>query len=213
MIVPANPGVTSALGCLLVDIRHDLSTMYSCLASEADEEEFERGYHGLEHEAMCRLEQEGVQRSQALLQRNASMRYSGQWRSLVVDVGSGPGALAEAVERFHEDHEREFAFRRDETPVEIYQLGLKATGITPKPAFAMHDFQTRQVAPKEERPVWFKEVGWSDTPVYERTDLGAGTTLDGPAIIDQLDSTTVVPPRARAEIDSWLNIRIHFKEA
>jgi len=214
VVVPPNPGVTSALGCLLVDIRHDLSAMFACVASEADEDEFEQTFRDLETEAMGRLAQEGVQPTHALLQRNASMRYAGQWRSLVVNVGTGPGALADAVERFHENHEREFAFRRDDTPVEIYQLGLQATGVTPKPAFAVHDAKERPAPePDHVRQVWFSEVGRVDTPVYDRNSLPAGTWIDGPAIVDQLDSTTVVPPGTRAEIDSWLNIRIHFEEA
>jgi N-methylhydantoinase A len=97
--------------------------------------------------------------------------------------------------------------------VEIYQLQLSAIGKTPKPSFAP---ATKRVSgpgePDSVRPVYFGEDGWVDTPVYDRTKLGAGTTFQGPAIIDQLDSTTVVPPRTTAEIDEWLNIRIHLTE-
>lgn len=214
VIVPANPGVSSALGCLLVDIRHDLSAMFSCLATEVDEEEFERTFGDLESEATTRLEHEGVAKGQAVLRRNASMRYRGQWRSLVVDVGTGPGALAAAVERFHQEHEREFAFRRDDTPVEIYQLGLQAIGTTPTPAFAVHDTVDAHLPePIEQRPVWFPETQWVDTPVHDRARLNAGTAIPGPAIINQLDATTVIPPFAHAEIDAWLNIRIHLEES
>jgi N-methylhydantoinase A len=214
VIVPPNPGVTSALGCLLVDIRHDLSAMFSCLAHEADEDEFERGFADLEREATQRLGHEGVDPDQAVLQRNASMRYQGQWRSLVVPCGTGPGALADAVARFHEEHEREFAFRRDDTPVEIYQLGLQAIGVTPKPVFAEHEAADHAAPPPiARRPAWFPDTGWVDTDVFARGDLAAGTHLAGPVIVEQLDSTTVVPPRAAAEIDAWLNIRIHLQEA
>lgn len=214
VIVPPNPGVTSALGCLLVDIRHDLSAMFSCLAHQADTEEFERVFQELEREASQRLDHEGVAPEHAVLERNASMRYQGQWRSLVVPCGTGPGALAEAVERFHEEHEREFAFRRDDTPVEIYQLGLRATGVTPKPAFAPHDpVEGPAPEPATVRQVWFPGTGWTGTGVHRRDDLPAGTRVQGPAIVEQLDSTTVVPPRAEAEIDAWLNIRIHLREA
>ena len=67
-------------------------------------------------------------------------------------------------------------------------------------------------APIERRPVYFADEGWLDTPVYDREALAAGTRLAGPAIINQFDSTTVVPPFARVEIDEWLNIRIHLTE-
>ncbi|MCW4354267.1 hydantoinase/oxoprolinase family protein [Hoyosella sp. YIM 151337] len=211
VIVPANPGVTSALGCLLVDIRHDLSAMFDAVADEADPDEFDSAFAGLEAEATTRLQHEGVEGEDALLQRTVSMRYLGQWRSLTVNCGSGPDGLAEAIERFHEQHEREYSFRRDEVPVQIYQLGLTAIGVTPKPTFVPHDATaTPAPAPRETREVYFDGHKWLDTPIYDRTSLPAGTQLSGPAVIDQLDSTTVVPPEARAEIDEWLNIRIHL---
>lgn len=214
VVVPANPGVTSALGCLLVDIRHDLSAMFAHRADEADEAELERTFVGLEAQAGERLHHEGVRPEHAVLQRTVSMRYLGQWRSLTVGIGSGPGALAEAVQQFHEQHEREFAFRRNDTPVEIYQLGLRAIGTTPKPSFEPSNAKAAPPPePASRRAVWFEGSEWIDTPVYDRLELPAGTRLEGPAIIDQLDSTTVVPPDTRAEIDEWLNIRIHLTEA
>lgn len=214
VIVPPNPGVTSALGCLLVDIRHDLSAMFGHLAHEADEEEFEDAFTGLESEASARLRHEGVAPENVMLQRMVSMRYLGQWRSLTVNCGSGPGALADAVQLFHEQHEREYAFRQNSSPVEIYQLGLTAIGTTPKPAFASHDTTSKQTpVPSSTRQVYFDTTGWVDTPIFDRDQLPAGTQFTGPAVIDQLDSTTVVPPDTRAEVDEWLNIRIHLTEA
>lgn len=214
VIIPPNPGVTSALGCLLVDIRHDLSAMFSRLSNEVDEEEFDSAFAGMESEATVRLRHEGVTPEDAVLQRVASMRYLGQWRSLTVNCGSGPGALAEAVQLFHEEYEREYTFRQDDAPVEIYQLGLAAIGKTPKPAFIPQRADTQQPpAPASVRPVYFDETGWVDTPVFNRDELPAGTQLVGPAVIDQLDSTTVVPPNTNGEVDEWLNIRIHITEA
>ncbi|TQM13743.1 hydantoinase/oxoprolinase family protein [Pseudonocardia kunmingensis] len=214
VIVPPHPGVTSALGCLLVDIRHDLSAMFGAVAHEADEEEFENAFAGLEAEATARLRHEGVAADDAVLQRQVSMRYLGQWRSLTVRCGSGPGALGEAVALFHEQHEREYAFRRDDTPVQIYQLGLTAIGTTPKPAF-MPAEATRVPAPAamKTREVYFEGAGRIATPVHDRDALPAGAALTGPAIIEQLDATTLVPPGTRAEVDEWLNIRIHLTEA
>ena len=214
VIVPPNPGVTSALGCLLVDIRHDLSAMFGHLAHEADEQAFEDAFTGLEAEATTRLRHEGVAPENSVLQRKVSMRYSGQWRSLTVDCGSGPGALADAVQLFHEQYEREYAFRQDDAPVQIYQLSLTAIGTTPKPSFPRHEPTGEQTPePESTRRVYFEGPGWVDTPVYDRDRLPSGTRLHGPAIVDQLDSTTVVPPGTRAEVDEWLNIRIHLTEA
>ena len=212
VVVPPNPGVTSAMGCLLVDIQHDLAQMYTGLASSADEDGIEEAFVGLETEAAARLRHEGVSQENAMLQRKISMRYSGQWRSLQVPMGTGPGALKRAVQTFHEQYEREFSFRQDDAPVEVYQLHLTAVGKTPKPAFRPAEV-VAQGAPTatERRNVYFGSHGWVDSPVYERDELAAGTSFEGPAIINQLDSTTVVPPATRAEIDEWLNIRIYLE--
>jgi N-methylhydantoinase A len=213
VIVPPNPGVTSAMGCLLVDVRHDLSQMYTGLASAADTDDLEASFTALETEAAARLRHEGVSDENALLQRQVSMRYLGQWRSLTVPMGTGPGAFEQAIQTFHEQHEREFAFSQVGAPVEIYQLHLAAIGKTPKPSFRPHE-RTGQMpsSPAELRQVYFGETGWVETPVYDRDTLPAGAKFSGPAIINQLDSTTVVPPNTHAEIDEWLNIRIHLEE-
>lgn len=214
VIVPPNPGVTSAMGCLLVDIRHDLSQMYTGLASSVDADDLEASFTNLESEASARLRHEGVADENALLQRQISMRYLGQWRSLSVAMGSGPGALKQAITTFHEQYEREFAFRQDGAPVEIYQLHLAAIGKTPKPSFRPHArTSSAPGTPIDTHPVYFGSDGWLDTPVYDRDSIPAGARFQGPAIINQLDSTTVVPPHTRAEIDEWLNIRIHLEEA
>ncbi|SJM53198.1 hydantoinase/oxoprolinase family protein [Gulosibacter sp. 10] len=211
VVVPPNPGVTSAMGCLLVDIQHDFSRMYTGLASEADAEEIETAFGQIENEARARLRHEGVPEEQVVLQRLVSMRYAGQWRSLVVPMGRGEHALERTVEAFHEQHEREFAFRNDETPVELYQLQLTAVGRTPKPNFQPAPVEAGALPePIEWRPVYF-DGEWSETPVFDRAQIPAGARIEGPAIINQLDATTVVPVGTDAEIDEWLNIRIHLE--
>lgn len=208
VVVPPSPGVTSALGCLLVDIQHDLSVMYTAPAHEADIDDLEREFQKLEADASERLRHEGVDEADSQLERGISMRYQGQWRSLEVRIGSGADSLKKAVETFHEEHERQFAFRQDSQPVEIYQLHLRAVGKTPKPQFVPSTINgTTSPAPVDYRQVYFNGT-WTSTPIYQRDDLHAGMKLEGPAVIDQLDSTTVVPPAASASIDEWLNIRI-----
>jgi N-methylhydantoinase A len=213
VLVPPSPGITSALGCLLVDIRHDLATMYLARVDGADERALEAEFAKLEAEARERLAHEGVAPEQMSLQRLVDMRYLGQWRSLTVSV-TAPLDLAAAVQTFHAEHEREYNYRRDGAPVEIYQLNVRAIGATAKPEFKRHETDGAVTAPASTRQVWFDEADEAlDTPVHERSALPAGAVLEGPAIIDQLDSTTLVPPGWRAEVDEWLNIRMHDLEA
>ncbi|WP_261624447.1 hydantoinase/oxoprolinase family protein [Nesterenkonia marinintestina] len=208
VVVPPNPGVTSAMGCLLVDIQHDLSRMYSAPASEVDVEDLERQYREMEAEAADRLRQEKVADDDIILQRGISMRYFGQWRSLQVTMGHGQEALQQAVETFHEEHERQFAFRQDDNPVEVYQVHLRAVGKTPRPTFTP---ATASDAPlpeaKHVREVYFDGT-WHSTPIFDRAQLHCGVEFDGPAVVEQLDATTLVPPGARATVDEWMNIRM-----
>ena len=214
VIVPPNPGVTSALGCLLVDVRHDLSQTYLALAAEADPADIEARFAEMEAEAKSRLVKEGVADADMVLQRSIDMMYQGQWRSLQVPVASPFTSVPDAVNAFHADHDREYAFRRDDTPVELFRLNLAAIGTVPKAELMRHAADGAKAKAEESRMVDFDEVeGAVETPIYSHDGLPAGVTIEGPAIVEQLDSTTVIPPSVRAEVDEWLNIRIYVAEA
>ena len=214
VIVPPNPGVTSALGCLLVDVRHDLSQTYLAPAAEAEPADIEGRFGEMEAEAKSRLVKEGVAEADMVLQRTIDMMYLGQWRSLQVPVASPFASVADAVAAFHADHDREYAFRRDDTPVELFRLNLAAIGTVAKAELMRHATNGAKAVAESSRLVDFDEVERSvETPIYSHEGLPAGISIEGPAIVEQLDSTTVIPPGVRAEVDEWLNIRIHVAEA
>ena len=213
VLVPPSPGITSALGCLLVDVRHDLSAMFLSHAESVDLESLETEFGKLEAEGRERLAAEGVPEGQMSIQRLVDMRYVGQWRSLTVPV-SAPADISDAVARFHAEHERAYNYRRDGSPVEIYRISLRAVGVTPKPELPRYELDGAGATAAGSRLVHFDAAGGAvETPLYVRADLPAGSKLEGPAIIDQLDSTTLVPPGWRAEVDEWLNIRMHREAA
>lgn len=207
VIVPPHPGVTSAMGCLLVDIRHDLLSTYLVDSAQADAADIEREFRALEDEARERLAHEGVAEADMVLTRSIDMRYGGQWRSLTVPAPRPFTDVAAAVEDFGAAHEREYNYRRDGAIIEIFRLNLTAIGVTPKAEFARHAPGGAMPEPRSRRSVTFDE-GAHETPIYWREDLPAGAAFDGPAVVEQFDSTTVVPPGARAEVDEWLNIVI-----
>ena len=208
VLVPPNPGITSALGCLLVDVRHDLSTMFLGQVGTVDTAELEAEFGKLEAEARERLRHEGVPAEQMSIQRMVDMRYVGQWRSLAIRV-SAPVDLDAAAARFHAEHDREYNYRREGAPVEIYRLSVRALGVTPKPDLRRHELDGGAPRPHAQRQVRFDETDSPvETPVFDRSTLPAGAALAGPAIVEQLDSTTVVPPGWQAEVDEWLNLRL-----
>ena len=211
VLVPPYPGITSALGCLLVDVRHDLSTMYLARTDRVDLVALEEAFVALEAEARERLETEGVAEADMSFQRFLDMRYLGQWRSMSIAVGS-PLDLTGAVTAFHEEHAREHNYRRDAAAVEVYRLNVRAIGVTPKAELRRHERNGAAPRPLGTRTIRFDELESPvATPVYDRSVLPAGSVLEGPTVVDQLDSTTLVPPGMSAEVDEWLNIRIHVE--
>lgn len=210
VIVPANPGVASALGCLLVNIQHDFSESYIKEAENVDVKELEREFSRLEKMAIEHLEHEGVAADKIVLERTIDMMYQGQWRALAIPAPRPVGDLTQLIEIFHKEHLREYNYNRDDAPVSVFRLNLKAIGLVNK--VELPTYEPTGVIPEPicRRSVWFSGVGEVDAPVYKRTDLPVGFVLQGPAVIEQLDSTVVVPPTSEAEIDLYLNIIIRL---
>ena len=211
VIIPPHPGITSALGCLLVDVQHDLATSYLKAASDADPAAIEEAFRGLEQEAAARLEHEHVAPDAIVMQRTIDMMYQGQWRSLAVSAPTPIVSLADLIESFHSEHKREYNFRRDDAPVGLFRLNLKAIGVVPKAELARSAPTGAEPKPRSHRAVWFAGHGAGETPVYWRPDLGAGASFSGPAIVEQFDSTIVVPPGFSAKVDEWLNIVLRLE--
>ncbi|GGD29520.1 hydantoinase/oxoprolinase family protein [Aureimonas glaciei] len=210
VIVPPNPGVTSALGCLLVDMQHDFSENCMVDAEAADPVAIEAQFARIEREALDRLIHEGVAEGDIVLQRTIDMMYRGQWRSLAVSTPSPITSIAGLVADFHREHHREYNFRRDDAPVSFFRVNVKAIGVVPKAELAVHAPTGVSPDPVSRRAVWFDNQS-HDTPVYQRDDLRCGFVFPGPAIVEQVDSTVVVPPGATAEVDQYLNILIRVK--
>jgi N-methylhydantoinase A len=208
VLVPPNPGITSALGCLLVDIRHDFSEMHLVPADETDPSEIESRFVTLEERARDRLDAEGIAEEDIRLLRSLDMRYLGQWRSLEISVDGKVESLENLTARFHEEHERQHAYKREETPVEIYQLKVTAIGTIRKPQLPHEETEEHEPEPKEHREAVFGDKGAVRTAVYARGDLRPGARIEGPAIIEQLDSMVVILPEDEAEVDGWSNVII-----
>jgi N-methylhydantoinase A len=207
VLVPPNPGVTSALGCLLVDIQHDITQMYLSKIEDVNISDIEATYRALELEGRERLANEGVSEDRMVFQRKIDMRYLGQWRALSISLSAPVTSLDEAIATFHHEHGREHNYSRPGAPVEIYRVSVIATGLTPKARFAEYEPVDAPAVPAGTRRVRFDELPEAiEAPVYDRTTLQAGMKVVGPAMIDQLDSTTVVPPGVTAEIDRSLTI-------
>ncbi|MEW5922235.1 MAG: hydantoinase/oxoprolinase family protein [Bacillota bacterium] len=213
VIIPRFPGITSAMGCLLVDIRHDLGRNYLIDTAKVDLSELEKEMQSMEAEAHQRLNAELVPPASREIKRFLDMRYLGQWRSLSIECPAKIDNLENLLELFHEEHEREFAFSDKKQEVEIYGLRIAASGKVMKPHLPkVESTGTLEEAIKEVRPVYFEATnGFTDTTVYEREKIPVGSVITGPAVVEQFDSTTIIPPGLTAKVDEYLNIIIDVR--
>lgn len=211
VMVPPAPGITSALGLLMADFRHDYTRTYLCTTDAMDLEELNEAFAGLEAQASAQLLDEGVPAEDILLMRSVEMRYLGQGHNLEVPVPAGyldAQALHTINDAFHRLHHTTYGYSRPDETTEFVNLRLAGIGRLPKP-------QPRPIpagghasqALIGRRAVYF-EGRWHDTPIYARSLLRAGHRLEGPAIVEQMDSTTVILPGQAGEIDELGNILI-----
>ena len=216
VIIPPSPGLTSALGCLMADIRHDLGvTAFYSDASSVDHETMEAQFVDFENKLRVALDREGIPPERQQVERSIDMCYAGQWRVLEVPVTSQitHQSILDCVEAFHELHNRRFSFELHDREVEIHGINVTGVGITnkyrPKPTRANLTSEPK----RSSRPVFWKELGEeADTPIWDRETIGSGFSTVGPAIIEQMDSTTLVPPGVGIGVDGFGNLLLDTTE-
>jgi 5-oxoprolinase (ATP-hydrolysing)/N-methylhydantoinase A len=148
--------------------------------------------------------------SETVVVRTADARYVGQGYELTVPVPSGrldAAALATLRKSFDEIYAARYGYASPEEPVEIVTWKLSAIGGTPRVDLPRAVTAMAGDARKGERRAYFPERnGFVDTPVYDRYALAAGATITGPAIVEERESTTVLPPGAKAIVDTYANL-------
>jgi N-methylhydantoinase A/oxoprolinase/acetone carboxylase beta subunit len=216
VIVPPHPGITSAMGLLATDMVYEYgSTVYQRM-SQLDREALQAAYADLERQAQEQLEADGVEPENMAIQRIAECRYLGQGYELRVDAPSGEiddEWLGRIREAFNHNHEREYSRSFPDADIEIPNVRVRGVGLMPD--LRMPDVEAGAAdaghALRAEHLAWFPVDGTLQhlpTRFYDRDALQAGNRIEGPAIVNQYDSTTVIPPGLEAEIDHVGNIVI-----
>ena len=212
VLVPEQPGVFSALGLVMADIRHDAVQTRLARGADITPEHLQRLFDVLEEQTNTALEQDGVPASQRVFRRTADMRYVGQAYEVNVPVPDGAldaAAIEIMLRRFHDLHQQLYAHNNPEKTVEFVSGRVAAIGLMSAPPMRTKRCAAARRAPKEHRPVYFEESGgFVDTAVYDRDALGPGAKLTGPAIVEQIDTTTVVLPGQSVSVDDFGNLLI-----
>ena len=213
-LVPPDPGNVSAFGLLTVDIKNDYVTTAVQRDDVLDLEPVNAAYRRLEEQARQALAAEGFSGPEMHIVRYADMRYFGQAWEVRVEVPAGAldrAAADVAVDRFHAAHQQTYGYsHRDNVEQRIEWVNFRVMGIGPIQRPVIHP-RSRDLAGGVERarvatrPVYF-DTSFVDTPIYARPKLQPGDCLDGPAIVEEYGSTTVVFPRLTMRVDPFGNL-------
>ncbi len=212
VVIPLNAGVFSAVGLITADARYDVHRSYVIRLSQADPVRLEAIFKEIAVEAAAQIEELGFAPGEIVTRYEIDMRYLGQAHEVPVEV---PRELLEGMDGrtidklgalFHEKHLHLFGHDSRDSEVEFMTLSASAVG--PRERGEMPEIAAGAPDPgpahKGTRKVYFEEAGgYVDCDTYERSRLAAGNVITGPAVIEQMDTTTVLPPGETATVDRF----------
>ncbi len=214
VLIPMSPGVTSALGLLVSDIKHDYVRAFHQQIDSLDIELLNRSFTELAERGRDVLYSEGISEEDVTFAHYLDMRYVGQGYELKIEIPNRD--LTEGDKRtvnaaFYKEHQRAYGYADDTEPTEAVALRLTAVGRIRQPRLRRLETGTGDPgdAVKNERPVHFAERGGAvPCKVYDRYRLKSGDRIMGPAIVEEVDSTVVLHPDYQADVDLHGNILI-----
>jgi N-methylhydantoinase A len=209
-IVPPAPGIFSTLGFLIADVQREYASSLVRRLSALSREEVQAALVQLERQATRWLRGEGFTHAEQRLSWQFGVRYHRQGYELPVphdDPLADADLLGTLAARFDDIHARSYQFRLDVEP-ELVVVRCIATGLTPHPELTSHPPATEPVdgALSDPEHAVYWEHGWRTGPIYARERLQHGHEIDGPAVVEQEDATTLIHPGARARVDTRLNL-------
>jgi len=213
ILVPASPGLASAMGLLVSDLKRDYIQTHFAELEKVAAGEVQRRFEAMERVAQEEFEAQGISPEQIRHGRAIDLRYSIQKYELPVAVARTVLTETDKIgwrRMFDELHEKHYGSRAEDQRVELVNYRLTTKVILPKPLVSELAMQGERpdAALKGHRSAYFD--GWHDCPIYDRERLVCGNRIHGCAIIEQMDSTIVIHPRQTAHVDRFGNIIIEL---
>jgi len=217
VLVPARPGITNALGCVVADLRHDFVNTINQPVGGLDEAALREVLERHRNEGEALIAKEAVKPDAIRVTHSADMQFVGQTHIINVPLPSSSVSRQTLQLLFEKAYFARFKVELPEIRANLVNLNTSVTGVRPQidlsrlidPAGRT---ATLDQARLEIRPVWYGGT-WHDTPVYAREKLPLDAVIEGPAILEQMDATTVLEPGDRARSDADGNIIIDIGEA
>lgn len=215
VLIPESPGILCALGLLVADLKMDYVQTKIMMADSTNLNDIQLELKKLDSKADKWFEKENIEESHRIVNRSLNMRYKGQNYELSVQlIGEleNEAQLNQIIDRFHKTHEKRYGYANYKEEVQI--VNFRTVVSAEKKKVSLKKYKTDSEPGKgivEKRNVYFEECdGYVETNVYDRNLIGVGEEIQGPCIIEQLDSTVVVPPNVTAQMDEYRNIILNI---
>jgi len=206
VLIPARPGITNALGCAVADVRHDYVNTVNRPVGDLDMAQVEQTYERQIEDGKSTIAREGVEIEGLTIIHSADMQFQGQSHILTIPVDD-PAITRDALQGgFECAYWDRFEVELPEIRAVLVNLHTAVIGRRrPVALETLAEAGEADPDPVAERRVWF-DSGWTETPIYRRRQFGPGATFRGPAIVEQLDTTTVIEPGNRVDADGHGNL-------
>ncbi len=204
VIIPPNPGVASAWGLLLSDVKHDVRMTSLTRLEVGSIARLDAAFSGLAERLASSISAEDIAPQDFVVTRYVEARYEGQSSRLRIPwtVGLDDATVDALSSRFHVEHDREFGYHVDGEPLQVVTAGI--TAVARRVADGGLDLASSSASPrpnpKAHRTVTFDDLAFDDVPVFERSMLPVGVVVEGPAVIEEFDATTLVTPGFSFEV-------------
>lgn len=215
VLVPARPGLVNALGCIVADVRHDLVDIVNRRLEVVDFDNLASVLKQQIKHGRALIEREVIAIQSVDISHRAHMKYQGQTHELVIPIETVNVDRGWLAAKFSEAYWKRFYVELPEMKPVLVNVQTTIIGRRKRMkldtllGFAEKRAASVAAAKTAQRKVWF-ETGWRDTPIYQRELLPFGASFEGPAIVEQLDSTTVITPGDKVTIDSLGNLLIEI---
>ncbi len=216
VIVPPASGAASALGFLVAPIGFERTRSLPGLLDSLDFGDVNRLLGELEEECQALLKEAGNRDGAITVTRAADMRLYGQMHEITVTLPAapiGPHSMEAIETAFEAEYTRRYSHLFEGAQIQVLNWRVTCAGTTPEVSAHLTAGDAAAAAQKGTRPAYFPEAGgFADAPVYDRYALKPGLRIDGPAIVEERESTTIVPPGDWVRVDDDLNLRLHISQ-
>lgn len=217
VLLPPSPGTLCSLGLLMADTRFDFSTSKIMVANKENIDELNEIFDSLREKGNHMLDTEGIDKEDRVFEYIIDCRYERQNYEISIEFSSHKldlNVLEEIKEKFHSEHLKLYGYCNENKSIQMVNYRVGAVGIIVKPDLKPLPYEDdpRTITPIEVRKVRFEgESEYVETNIYNRNDLFVGSKVIGPAIIEQMDSTCIIPPKWTADVDPFLNLIVSYE--